>query len=117
MKNPASAAIETTIRVECQPGTHKHTLEVIGMGTVYNVAFSLDGKTLASGSEDDTILLWDVDTGRRKHAFSGHHDLIDGMGPPTNIYSVAFSPDGKTLASGGRDTIYLGILDIRIRSR
>jgi len=61
-------------------------------GTVWSVAFSPDGKTLASGSGDDTIRLWDVQTGVEKQRFTGHTG---------NVSSVAFSPDGKTLASGG----------------
>ena len=61
---------------------------------VYSVAFSPDGKTLASGSTDTTIKLWDVATGRSIATLTGHSYWVN---------SVAFSPDGKTLASGSRD--------------
>jgi WD40 repeat protein len=63
-------------------------------GGVNSVAFSLDGKTVASGSGDGTIKLWDIVTGREIRTFSGHSWFV---------YSVAFSPDGKTVVSGSRD--------------
>jgi WD40 repeat protein len=61
---------------------------------VLSVAYSPDGKTLASGSKDQTIKLWDVTTGKEQATLKGHTDLVT---------SVAYSPDGKTLASGGGD--------------
>src|SRR5688572_5069652 len=63
-------------------------------GIVYSVAFSPDGKTLASGSGDKTIRLWEVNTGRLIRALSGHGGTVR---------SVAFSPDGKMIASGSED--------------
>jgi len=58
---------------------------------VGSVAFSPDGRTLASGSEDNTIKLWNVATGKNTATLKGHTDIV---------WSVSFSPDGKTLASG-----------------
>ena len=58
------------------------------------VAFSSDGRTMASGSMDHTIKLWDLASGRELRTLAGH---------PRAVASVAFSPDGRTLASGSWD--------------
>jgi len=63
-------------------------------GPVRSVAFSPDGKTVASGSWDKTARLWDVAGGRELLTLTGH---------PNGINAVAFSPSGLTLASGGQD--------------
>ncbi len=61
---------------------------------VGSVAFSPNGRTLASGSWDGAVILWDVTTGEHKHTLTGHTNYVD---------SIAFSPDGNTLASGSWD--------------
>jgi WD40 repeat protein/tRNA A-37 threonylcarbamoyl transferase component Bud32 len=68
---------------------------------VDTMAFSPDGKTLASGGADDTVRLWDVATRRQL----GNALAVPASGPPYSnfVAAVAFSPDGKTLASGGGD--------------
>ncbi len=58
------------------------------------VAISPDGVTLASGSNDNSIKLWNLATGRQICTLNGHSSLV---------CSVAISPDGKTLASGSAD--------------
>jgi Tol biopolymer transport system component len=63
-------------------------------GAVLGVAFSADGKTLASSSRDGTIGIWEAATGKELRQIQGHRGLVK---------SVVFSPDGKTLASAGAD--------------
>lgn len=62
---------------------------------VYSVAFSPDGKTLASVGDDEKIELFDVDTGRNTATLKAKEFEI------VNLHVVLFSPDGKTLATVG----------------
>jgi WD40 repeat protein len=61
---------------------------------VISVAFSPDGKTLASGGFDRAVRLWSVDSWRERATLLGHEGWVA---------SVAFSPDGTVLATGSHD--------------
>jgi RNA polymerase sigma factor (sigma-70 family) len=65
---------------------------------VMGIAFSPDGKNLASASADGTLGLWDIATGKRLRTFRGHKDWVT---------CVLFTPDGKKLVSAGFDNIRL----------
>ena len=66
------------------------------MSSVFSVAFSPDGRTLASGGGVSAVRLWDVESGQQTAVLQGHTE---------EVWSVAFSPDGRTLASGGWDYV------------
>ena len=61
------------------------------MDAVSGVAFSPDGKLLATGGDDRTVHIWDVASTRRIHVLRGH---------TRHILDLAFDPDGERLASG-----------------
>jgi WD40 repeat protein len=65
-----------------------------GRGTVASLAFSPDGRTVATGhlTPEDGVRIWDVSTGKLLSTLRGHKDMVR---------SIAFSPDGRLLATAG----------------
>ena len=70
---------------------------------IHSVAFSPDGKTLAAMNGD--VTLWDLATNKERATLTGHtkEDKETSVYPVYDVMSVAFSPDGKTLAAASRD--------------
>jgi WD40 repeat protein len=64
------------------------------VGICYTVAFSPDGRALASAGADKILRIWDAQTGRLIRTLIGHADTI---------WSIAFAPNGRTLASASAD--------------
>ena len=70
----------------------------------YNVAFSPDRETLASGTRRGKIYLWNVRTGTLQHTLTAHTSWVQSM---------AFSPDGQTLVSAGDKDATLRVWDVK----
>jgi uncharacterized caspase-like protein len=93
MKNMKVEAIGQVVLWDVSSGSEIGALKGHGKG-VTQVAFSRDGRLLASGSTDNTIRIWDVASRRELRTLSGH---------TANVDSIDFSPDSSLLASTSQD--------------
>jgi WD40 repeat protein len=98
-KTLASAGTDRTVRL-WKTGTGKLGSKLEHGGQPFQphegtraVCFSREGKVLASGGEDRVVRLWDVATGKPLRTLTGHESCVK---------CVLFSPDGKSLLSGGK---------------
>src|SRR5262249_39793997 len=86
---PAPGGGKTGKRWDLPGGRERRTLAGHG-GPVLAVAYSPDGRTLASGGTDGVVRLWDAAGGEERRTLTA-----EGV-----VKSLAFSPDGKTVAAG-----------------
>ena len=95
VKETASQQDGEPAKMELPPGVKLlRTLEG-NLTTIRSVAFDPTGRTLASGSDDTAVKLWEVASGKLLRALEGHQE---------GVCCVAFDPSGHTLASGGADS-------------
>ena len=88
---------KTELTPEMEIARHRLQQKIFSLGhtgAIRSVAFSPDGLRALSGSDDNTVRLWEVATGRAERVLEGHSG---------SVYSVAFSPDGSLALSGSED--------------
>ncbi len=104
-KTIATGSWDRTLRLwDTRTGKNIKTFKGFAYG-IFSVVYSPDGKTIATRGSDNTIELWNARTGKHLKSLSGHekpNTLYEGH-PDVTISSFAFSPDSKTIVSGGGD--------------
>jgi energy-coupling factor transporter ATP-binding protein EcfA2 len=92
---PTTEARGSLLSIAADPYATRLTGHTTGLT---RVAFSPDGRTLATASVDGISRLWDISNPHQPHPLSTL------TGHTAEVWSVAFSPDGRTLATGSTDT-------------
>jgi len=98
LAQPAPPAVGPNATPPAKQTTVNNTKVLIFTGHLASVnalAWSPDGKLIASASDDTYVQIFDATSGRRKIIYSGHTE---------EVAAVAWSPDSKFIASGGQDT-------------
>ena len=95
-KEAISPCVDGTVRFwDIVTAKENRRIQLEGGGLIHTVAFAPDGKTIAVATEaDDDIKLWDLATGKEIRQASTDHG---------EVFAIAYSPDGKAIASAGGD--------------
>ncbi len=85
--------------------THKPIADLTGnFNAIYSLAYSPDSDIIAAGDFDGTVRLFSAKKKKRTATLVGHNLAPSDITEPGSVLSLAFSPNGETLASGSRDT-------------
>src|SRR5437868_642350 len=97
MQRTISVFVLCCVFVACSAADEQEVVTATLKGhknTITCLAYSPDGKTLASGAKDGNVILWDIASGKARATLPDHKDMV---------VAVAWTPDSKTLASSSHD--------------